>query len=409
MLQEIKNFLFNRKHLLIIIAAIVVAILGTLLIIFAPWYLDFTGPIVRIIGIQENNIYNKTITIYIIVQDSDNQVRNVEIAVDDFVHYNLFFNASIIKKQITFNTNDFSDGIHTLIVTTNDTALFCNSTIEQIQFTIDTTAPQISLEPFVEQVFQGDTLPVFVKSDENLSFIQGEVFGRKVTFYQSKQHPQKYRGLVGIYMLAELVPYTLSITTIDSVGNEITTQFNIQVLGKAFRKDVINLPEKKVGLLSDTEAINLDYYKIDTAFSQKTELQYWQGPFLRPVDGLISSYFGDQRVYNNGIIANCHQGIDVAHEAGTPIKTANKGQVVLAERLHLYGITVIIDHGQGVLTMYCHMNERLVSENDRVEKGQHIGYIGDTGVSTAPHLHWEMRVENMPVDPFQWEKESFDF
>ena len=126
----------------------------------------------------------------------------------------------------------------------------------------------------------------------------------------------------------------------------------------------------------------------------------WQGPFLRPLEGRISTEFGLQR-HINGRIAYRHRGVDIAAPEGTPVRAAATGVVSLADdSFLLHGQTVIIDHGQGVATLYIHLSQISVSPGDIVSRGQVIGLVGSTGVATGPHLHFAAYAYHEPVDPF---------
>jgi murein DD-endopeptidase MepM/ murein hydrolase activator NlpD len=121
-----------------------------------------------------------------------------------------------------------------------------------------------------------------------------------------------------------------------------------------------------------------------------------------PTDGLHTSPFGTRRIYGSSSIVTTHNGEDYATAAGTPVLAPASGVVVLAEQLFVRGNAVVIDHGHGVLTGYWHMRALSVQAGDRVAPGQPLGEVGTTGLSTGPHLHWEMQVRGVPVDPLEW-------
>lgn len=122
------------------------------------------------------------------------------------------------------------------------------------------------------------------------------------------------------------------------------------------------------------------------------------GSMMWPVNGTVTSGFGwrihpilGRRVF--------HTGIDIAAASGTPIWAADGGTVVYATWVSGYGNTVALDHGGGISTLYAHQSSVAVSYGEKVKKGQVIGYVGSTGYSTGPHLHFEVRVNGSPVDP----------
>jgi len=125
----------------------------------------------------------------------------------------------------------------------------------------------------------------------------------------------------------------------------------------------------------------------------------WTGSFLSPVEGNVTSEYGAIRIINDNPPRR-HAGIDLGGlPEGTPVKAAQDGIVRLAESLLAPGKTVIIDHGLGLNSSYLHLHEIKVVQDQRVEKGDVIGTLGQTGFATGPHLHWEIRLEEMPLDP----------
>lgn len=123
----------------------------------------------------------------------------------------------------------------------------------------------------------------------------------------------------------------------------------------------------------------------------------FDGPFQVPLKSKVTSYYGKRRVFNNKKDA-VHKGTDFRARTGTPIPAANKGKVVFADDLFFNGNTVIIDHGLGVMTMYCHLSKLQTTVGEIVPQGAIIGLAGNTGRSTAAHLHWGVRVQDEWVD-----------
>lgn len=126
----------------------------------------------------------------------------------------------------------------------------------------------------------------------------------------------------------------------------------------------------------------------------------FEGLFIQPVEGRISTEFGMYRYVNDSITSYRHSGLDIAIDRGTPIMATNSGVVNLAQQLILTGNTIVIDHGLGIFSTYFHMDSLNVENGQMVTKGDIIGTVGSTGFSTGPHLHWTMSYYRTNLDPY---------
>jgi murein DD-endopeptidase MepM/ murein hydrolase activator NlpD len=124
----------------------------------------------------------------------------------------------------------------------------------------------------------------------------------------------------------------------------------------------------------------------------------WSGAFTEPADAAISDVFGSQRIFN-GKATSTHWGLDFRVPTGTPVAAMNDGTVLLARPLYFEGNFVVLDHGQGLLTIYMHLSDFKVKEGDQVKRGQVIALSGGTGRATGPHLHVGVRWQGTYLDP----------
>ncbi len=129
-----------------------------------------------------------------------------------------------------------------------------------------------------------------------------------------------------------------------------------------------------------------------------TSAREWDGEFAPPAEAAISDVYGSQRIFN-GKAQRPHYGLDFRVPTGTPVAAMNSGTVLLARFLYFEGNCVVIDHGQGLLTLYFHLSEFKVKEGDSVKRGQEIGLSGGTGRATGPHLHVAVRWQGTYLDP----------
>jgi|GEM_PF-6759640 len=150
--------------------------------------------------------------------------------------------------------------------------------------------------------------------------------------------------------------------------------------------------------LVTVENQQFDREKTAAAKAQSHPEPYWKGPFVLPCEGRFSTYYGEER-YTNGVYTSNHNAIDIAADADVPVAATAAGKVVLAFPLRISGSTVIIDHGAGIFSTYCHLNAYNVKEGDMVDAGEIIGLVGSTGYSTGPHLHFAVQYYSESFDP----------
>jgi len=120
--------------------------------------------------------------------------------------------------------------------------------------------------------------------------------------------------------------------------------------------------------------------------------------FKMPLHGITTSLYGHRRFFN-GEPRSPHSGLDIAADPGTIVRAAGNATITLADNLYFNGNTLFLDHGQGLITMYCHLSELLVDVGDSIIQGQEIGKVGATGRATGPHLHWSVSLNGNRVDP----------
>lgn len=138
------------------------------------------------------------------------------------------------------------------------------------------------------------------------------------------------------------------------------------------------------------------------AYNYNFDTLMCEGDFIWPCAGSITSMYGMARRYNNGLDKWSHKAIDIADAAGTKIVAANSGIVVMTEDLEAHGKSIVIAHGQGIHTVYIHLNKIEAAVGDTVKKGQVIGEMGRTGMCTSSNLHFQIMVNRIPTDPRCW-------
>jgi murein DD-endopeptidase MepM/ murein hydrolase activator NlpD len=264
-------------------------------------------------------------------------------------------------------------------------------------------APFVAVELKPLPIVQGQTLVIKVKA-EGIAGLSGLYDkGHPVVFVEGEQ--QTLRGqrwaLIGIHALTEVGTHPLKLTATDAAGQQTELLLSVPVVDGSYGVENIILPPDRASLL-DPDLIKTEREHLAQVFEVFGRQQSWVGPFIVPVEGPITSQFGTRRSYNGGPARSYHEGIDYDAPPGAAVLAANHGQVALAELLTVRGKAVIIDHGLGVHSGYYHLSEINVQQGQQVKKGDVVGKVGDTGLATGPHLHWEIRVNGINIDPTQW-------
>jgi len=216
----------------------------------------------------------------------------------------------------------------------------------------------------------------------------------------------------------------------DSLGNEGSGTFDFRVFPKQFRSSTIPLDDRFLGrvvpsilqnspelrvddpanLLAAYLAINRDLRRMNNesiaALAAETAPEMlWQGPFKQLINTAVEAGFADQRTYvYNGqdVDHQVHLGFDLASTAAAPIRSANRGRVVHAGWLGIYGNCVIIDHGLGLQSLYAHLSSISVALGDLVETEAELGRSGSTGLAGGDHLHFTMLLGGNAITPIDW-------
>ncbi len=207
-------------------------------------------------------------------------------------------------------------------------------------------------------------------------------------------------GYVPASVALEPGVYPLIMSYEATTGVTVTRSLPVYVQGRAFPIQNINLPPDKNALVEQEISLKEDEY-LSPVWSRTSTAIQWRKPFLLPLpaEAPTTSPFGVRRNYNAGQFFAFHTGQDFAAPGGTVVLAPADGIVALAEPLTVRGISVILDHGAGLFTGYWHLQEALVAAGEAVQAGDPIGLVGTTGRSTGAHLHWELRMYGIAVDP----------
>jgi len=244
---------------------------------------------------------------------------------------------------------------------------------------------------------QGDTLGVLVTALPSAR-VAVTFDGAAVPAYPSGDGV--WRALIGTDPDVGVGVHTVRATVEGQGGVLQRAVQTVHLASGKFGVRHLTLPPKTFGLIT-SDNLAIESRTLRPVLGRRTPTAWWVGAFQRPSPAPIDSPYGERGVYN-GHQEWWHAGVDFDAQAGDRVVAAGAGVVALARALPLGGNTVVIDHGQGVLTEYLHLSAFAVREGDRVARGALIGRIGATGLVTGPGLHWGLYVNGLPVNPLFW-------
>ena len=337
------------------------------------------------------------------------------------------------KEKITLDPKKLNlvQGKTNLIIETHDFSKRRggdgNLTILEHKMIVDTIPPSVTAISKSHNVNVGGSglieYRVSPDTDQSGVFVN-DVFFPGVPFGKDPKN--------GIFICYFAVPYDFKKGTNvylwakDNANNETKKTFFNHIIKKRFPADNIKISEQLLEIIISSfpyeifepNQSNIEKYlflnrkirKENHAFIEKlcqspTNKKLWDGTWLRMKNAATMAKFADQRIYyykDNVIDRVSHLGIDLASLANSPVQAANNGNVIFAQDLGIYGQTVLIDHGQGLYTMYSHLSNIDVTVDQTVMKGDTIGITGTTGLATGDHLHFGFLVHGVPVNPAEW-------
>jgi murein DD-endopeptidase MepM/ murein hydrolase activator NlpD len=273
------------------------------------------------------------------------------------------------------------------------------------------TSPDDGFSPFGQEIIsvqvaplplvQGATVTIFVKTKESVE-LSGKLLNQDLTFHPVDSNT--YLALAGVPAMQDPGLYPFEIA--GKIGPENKINFTQPILleaGSFIQESVIGVDASTI----DPVSIDHENTTLNQVVSVNSD-RMWTDKFQYPIDKpCAASVFGSRRSYNNGTYNYYHTGMDFTVCAeNLNIYAAAPGTVVFSGPVPVRGNFTLIDHGWGVFTGYAHQSKFLVNVGDQVDKGQKIGEIGNTGRSLGPHLHWEVWINHVPINPIFWIEKS---
>ena len=259
-----------------------------------------------------------------------------------------------------------------------------------------TSAWQVRTEPAT--LVNGAPAILYVVPPVKVEALGGTWMGHKV-FFSFDPASHSWYALFGTGLNRSPGKYPLVLGGRTDPGTTLSFQQELDVASQAYPQVELKVQHKFTApsrrLLRRIKKEEILKHQV---FGESSEAQLWRGPFLAPLREPVTEQFGVRRIFN-GELKTEHLGLDFHAPRGTRVQAANSGRVILARRLFFEGNCVIVDHGEGLMTLYMHLSKFKVRKGQRVRRGQLLGLSGATGRATGPHLHLAVRWEGVYLDP----------
>lgn len=301
------------------------------------------------------------------------------------------------SPSLRIDTEALPDGEHMLTVRAQDRSLRRNTASANLRFSSDNTPPRFEVQSNPSSVGQGGAVVVHIRPNEPAD-VQASLGGARLRLYPTGV---EYWAVVGVDPEEKPGQREVVVEGRDQVGNTGRSSSQVEVKATTFTRDALQVPSAMLPLLAPAVRAAEDD-SLKSVYQRDNGPPLWSGPFLLPISGRVSTEFGELRTYNGSPFAGYHGGTDFQASLGAPVQAPARGRVALREELKLRGRVLVLDHGGGVYTTYGHLSEWLVDLNQEVQQSQPIAKVGSSGLSTGPHLHWELWVGGKNVNPIEW-------
>lgn len=396
--------LFKAKNISYLVFAVVSLWIG--FHVYA-YFFDTKQPEITLIGLQENGHYCKDMQCAV----SGNKSGEFSIWLDGKPLVNSFKIGAHKQHPFSIPTRTISNGQHTVKVELTDKSFRKNHVTQECCFHVDNLPLQSA---FVKadadyKVFQGRTLHLQFQVNKPIKKAEVTALAHKYECFPESKNSLVYECFIPIRCEEKPSEYLLSVDMEDNVGNTLTLDNKFQIVLYPFKKQNLHVTAAK--LKEEREAADKDSglaAKLEELAQSSPKQKLWSGAFCTPIDiARVTCEFGTIRTTQEKG-RYMHKALDVINMPKSVVWSSQDGVVALKEYYADSGKTVVVDHGWGVLSMYFHLDDFAnIEVGQKITKGNPVGTLGKTGYATGYHLHWEMRVNNIQIDPMQWTKTTF--
>lgn len=397
------------KPALTLVAASIVICVGFALFSYLTYNLE---PNVRIVGLDKGASYKGVISCNI-TGDNGYKVKTVSMMLDDKVFE--VDGARYVKSKrfslpFQLNTQELSEGKHVLSFTAVDSSYKSNTRQNTIEFYVDNKPLKAAFLKADYAVLQGRTLHAKVQLNKRVASADLTVFSKVYPCYPASDDSCVYESFIPVECEQTPNEYLIYLQVKDKVDNVVKLSSSVRVGKAVFPKQKgFHVSQEK---LHDEKEVSMTDKILRVALkkwlSHSPDKKLWRGAFEVPtVVKRLSTPFGEIRITpEKG--RYLHKAVDIVNTPKSVVWASNDGKVIIKDRYLMTGNTVVIDHGLGVCTKYFHLDDFAdIEVGDIIRKGSPVGKVGMTGYANGYHLHWELAVNGVSVEPFEWTKKVY--
>jgi len=372
------------------------------------YFFDIKKPAVCISGIEDDNYYCDNLQSII----ASNKTGNLSVWLDKKpIIRNFKIKNPKQEYPFAIPTRTLKNGKHTLKIEITDETYNKNKRTKNLDFYVDNTPLQAAfVKPETDfKVLQGRTLHIQFQVNKKIKEAKVNALSNTYECFPESHNSSIYETFIPVPCEEPQNEYLLAVEIKDYVGNCLNLENKFQVVTYPFKKQILKIKQEKIKKeteLGEDQKFLHDALKEIVQKSPKEKL--WRGQFCSPIDILQTTCdFGTVRITQQKG-KYIHKAVDIINSPKSVVWASQGGIVRIKNRYEKSGNTVVVDHGWGIVTMYFHLEDFAnINIGDAIKKGNPVGTLGKTGYATGYHLHWELRVNNIAVDPMQWVKANF--
>ena len=382
--------------------------LGCLVVTWFGWYaygyfFDQASPSVQIIGVQNDGYYCGDIPCVV----ASDKAGELSVWFDNKrLIDNMYIKNRHQDYPVLIPAKEVGDGKHEIRFSFIDNTYNRNNLSHTIKINTDNKPLQVNVHKKDEEarVLQGRTMRIMFDVNKPIKEAYVNVFSRRYPCFTESQNSYTYESFIPVACEERAGHYTLALDVTDNLGVTEHLDQVFEVVRYPFKKQYLRVGSEKIAQENELGRESKELEQIIEQLTQSSVQQkLWRGQFCSPIDiDRITCDFGTIRTTQyKGRYA--HKALDIINTPKSVVWAPHNGVVVLKERFAANGNTVILDHGWGILSMMCHLDEFAdIDIGDLVVQGNPVGTIGKSGYATGYHVHWETLINNVPIDPLQW-------